>query len=52
MVTVPTFYGTMRAYEVISGSDGLSYNSGSGGTDIQNKVVHMVYFYQILEQYY
>jgi len=32
MVNVPTFYGTMRAYQVISGSDGYSYNSGSGGS--------------------
>jgi len=31
MVTVPTYYGTMRAYQVVSGSDGKSYNSGSGG---------------------
>ena len=32
MVNVPTYYGTMRAYQVISGSNGKSYNSGSGGT--------------------
>ena len=32
MVNVPTYYGTMRAYQVISGSDGYSYNSGSGGS--------------------
>jgi len=32
MVSVPTYYGTMRAYQVISGSDGYSYNSGSGGS--------------------
>jgi hypothetical protein len=31
MVNVPTYYGTMRAYQVISGSDGLAYNSASGG---------------------
>jgi hypothetical protein len=31
MVNVPLYYGTMRAYQVISGSDGKSYNSGSGG---------------------
>ncbi len=37
MVTVPTFYGTMRAYEVISGSDGFSHNSGSGGTGYTEK---------------
>ena len=32
MVSVPTYYGTMRGYQVISGSDGYSYNSGSGGS--------------------
>ena len=32
MVPIPTYYGTMRAYQVISGSDGKSYDSGSGGT--------------------
>ena len=31
MVIVPTYYGTTRAYQVISGSDGVAYNSGSGG---------------------
>jgi len=31
MVIVPTYYGTTRAYQVISGSDGIAYNSGSGG---------------------
>ena len=31
MVNVPTYYGTMRAYQIISGSDGLAYNSASGG---------------------
>ena len=31
-VTLPTFYGTMRAYQLISGSDGRSYNDGSGFT--------------------
>ena len=31
MVNVPTYYGAMRAYQVISGSDGKSFNSGSGG---------------------
>ena len=29
MVTVPTYYGTTRAFQVISGSDGIAYNSGS-----------------------
>tara|TARA_B100001093_G_scaffold515221_1_gene591062 strand:+ start:2849 stop:3889 length:1041 start_codon:yes stop_codon:yes gene_type:complete len=32
MVNIPTYYGAMRAYQVISGSNGKSYNSGSGGT--------------------
>ena len=31
MVSIPTYYGTTRAYEVISGSNGYAYNSGSGG---------------------
>jgi hypothetical protein len=31
MVNVPTYYGTTRAYQVISGSNGYAYNSGSGG---------------------
>ena len=31
MVNLPTYYGTQRAYQVISGSDGIAYNSGSGG---------------------
>ena len=31
MVNVPTYYGTMRAYQVISGSDGLAYNRSTGG---------------------
>jgi len=31
MVNVPTYYGAMRAYQVISGSDGFAHNSGSGG---------------------
>ncbi len=32
MVTLPTYYGTMRAYQLISGSDGTSYNGGTGYT--------------------
>ena len=32
MVTLPTFFGTMRAYEIISGSDGVSYDGGNGYT--------------------
>ena len=32
MVTVPTYYGTMRAYEVISGSDGQSAEVIAGGS--------------------
>ena len=31
-VTLPTFYGTMRAYQLISGSDGSSWDGGSGFT--------------------
>ena len=31
MVSVPTYYGTTRAYQIISGSQGLAYNSASGG---------------------
>jgi len=31
MVTLPTFYGTMRAYQLISGSDGTAWNASSGG---------------------
>ncbi len=31
MVNIPTYYGTMRAFQIISGSDGKAYNSGSGG---------------------
>jgi len=32
MVTLPTYYGTMRAYQLISGSDGSSYDGGDGYT--------------------
>lgn len=32
MVTLPIFFGTMRAYEIISGSDGVSYDGGNGYT--------------------
>ena len=32
MVSVPQYFGTQRAYQIISGSEGLAYNSGSGGT--------------------
>jgi hypothetical protein len=28
--TIPTYYGTQRAYQVISGSDGTSYDGGDG----------------------
>jgi len=31
-VTLPTFYGTMRAYQLISGSDGRSFDGGTGYT--------------------
>jgi hypothetical protein len=30
-VTIPTFYGTQRAYQIISGSDGTSYTGSSAG---------------------
>lgn len=29
---LPLYYGTQRAYQVVSGSDGLPYNFSSGGT--------------------
>ncbi len=32
MVTLPTYYGTMRAYQLISGSDGQSYQAIAGTT--------------------
>ena len=32
MVALPTYYGTMRAYQLISGSDGTSYDGGTGYT--------------------
>ena len=32
MVTLPTYYGTMRAYQLISGSDGTSHDGGTGYT--------------------
>lgn len=31
-VTLPTYYGTQRAYQIISGSNGTSYNTGTGYT--------------------
>jgi hypothetical protein len=31
MVTLPTYYGTQRVYQMISGSDGIAYNSAAGG---------------------
>ena len=31
-VALPTYYGTQRAYQIISGSDGSAYNKISGGT--------------------
>lgn len=33
MVTLPTYYGTMRAYEIISGSNGTSWDGGTGYTE-------------------
>jgi len=32
MVNLPTYYGTMRAYQLISGSNGSSYDGGTGYT--------------------
>tara|TARA_R110002167_G_scaffold220144_4_gene424709 strand:+ start:9503 stop:10558 length:1056 start_codon:yes stop_codon:yes gene_type:complete len=32
--TIPTYYGTMRAYQVISGSGGTSYDGGIGYTEV------------------
>ena len=32
MVTLPTYYGTQRIYQMISGSDGVAWNAASGGT--------------------
>jgi len=31
-VTTPTYYGTQRAYQIVSGSNGSAYNKASGGT--------------------
>ena len=31
MVNIPTYYGTMRAYQVISGSNGVAFNAASSG---------------------
>jgi hypothetical protein len=31
-VTLPTYYGTQRAYQVVSGSNGSAYNSSTNGT--------------------
>jgi hypothetical protein len=38
MVQVPTYYGTTRAYQIISGSNGYSYNSASGGSGYTSTV--------------
>ena len=38
MVQIPTYYGTTRAYQIISGSNGYSYNSASGGTGYTSTV--------------
>jgi len=32
MVSLPIYYGTQRAYQIISGSDGTSYDEGTGHT--------------------
>ena len=37
-VTIPTYYGTMRAYQVISGSDGSAWNKSVGGTGYTSTV--------------
>jgi hypothetical protein len=31
-VTLPLYYGTQRAYQIVSGSDGSAYNINTGGT--------------------
>lgn len=31
-VALPTYYGTQRAYQIVSGSDGTAYNKATGGT--------------------
>jgi len=36
MVNLPTYYGTQRVYQMISGSNGLSYNTGSDGYTTSN----------------
>lgn len=33
-VTLPTFYGTQRAYQIVSGSDGLPYTGGGNGYSV------------------
>jgi hypothetical protein len=32
MVTLPTYYGTQRIFQLISGSNGVAYDAASGGT--------------------
>ena len=32
MVTLPTYYGTQRIYQLISGSNGVAYDAPTGGT--------------------
>ena len=32
MVTLPTYYGTQRIYQLISGSNGVAHDAASGGT--------------------
>ena len=55
MVNVPTYYGSMRAYQVISGSNGIAA-TGTGNRTTSEVMpqyqVHMVYSSQILEQFY
>jgi hypothetical protein len=31
-VSLPIYYGTQRAYQIVSGSDGTAYNKATGGT--------------------
>lgn len=31
-VSLPTYYGTQRAYQIVSGSNGSAYNASTGGT--------------------
>ena len=37
-VTLPLYYGTQRAYQIVSGSNGSAYNISSGGTGYTTSV--------------